>query len=735
MVYAASLSVPVKKALTKQAQQSTVNTISKQMGIDPDNTQMDVVILGPKDMIGPKAVKMQKAVDGKHPDICVIYLYTKADERDLLNCEYKEQVKKMDKNSITAAFEKFVGDHTVRTGKTQLQSADFEAAERSPVESKDDDYGGFGMPGDDEEVSSGRSFFSPRRKKKRGTDLNSVEQNEEVRLDFEEELIQNKVPSGDVLPEFEETDQQVNLEKETVPDAPELNIPEIDMSAFKAEPVELDTNKLNKLDITEKHAVDPISTIEEALSKVDNYEDWTIFKEHLNHDSIVKGLISENSEYHGLVNMIDVLDKRIETVWRDTALSADQKFEKIKEIGLEKSVVRASVNSIHVDKVISVISTIVLSAKRTVEEKVQSVDSALFKVSVDKQKLSDTSYIDRAIEERTKVQLDMLNISRSIVDLYKSIDTLVTDEIAELDRKLPSSNQFVNDMVKPIGTQIFTPLNTASLTNKLMRALQENSIVASQLETSVNSLISSLFELCEKDEEIIRYQQNMINMLRAQRVEDVIITNTLLKKIMRIYVAANNTGGSATAITWCGILSRRQNSLLVDLTGKSKFREYGITPMSLDDFMSSRTEKQFLCVESNRILGPDELQAVIEQLKGRLNYYPYVNVIVAPDDEVGLQYLSEEALCVHYITDCSTSSIDIMRNVIKKHTYQNIARKLVTIDAPVSPLMIADSLGIDPTITKIVTLPNIPSIRACSLRHDRPYEYSDVVRIFEEAFR
>ena len=36
---------------------------------------------------------------------------------------------------------------------------------------------------------------------------------------------------------------------------------------------------------------------------------------------------------------------------------------------------------------------------------------------------------------------------------------------------------------------------------------------------------------------------------------------------------------------------------------------------------------------------------------------------------------------------------------------------------------------------RIITIPNVPAIRACSLRHDRPYEYDDVVTVFEEAFR
>ena len=422
-------------------------------------------------------------------------------------------------------------------------------------------------------------------------------------------------------------------------------------------------------------------------------------------------------------------------MFRDASLSADEKFEKIKAIGLERATARATQNSINVDKVISIISTICLSAKRTVDEKLNTIDTALYKVASDKASIMDTSYIDKMIESRTKVQMDLLNISRSILDIYSAIDTLVNEEILELDRKLPSSNEYVNGMVAPLGTQIFTPQNTALLTRKLMAALQENRLVWSQLENSVTAVIDKLFALCEKDEEIIRYQSHMINLLKSNNVEQVIITDSLLKRVFRVFTGADNTGRSSTAITWCGLLSRRNNTLLLDFTGKAKFREYGITPVTLNEFLSNRLERPFLCVESKDILGPDELQEVIQQLKSRLNYYQYVNVIMHPDDKQGINQMCEDALCIHYITDCSTSSINVLRDLVAENTVQNVARKLITIDAPISPLSIADSIGIDPTQTKIITLPAIPAIKACALRHDRPYEYTDVAGIYEEVFR
>lgn len=704
MIYTASLSVPAKKALAKQVMQSTINKISSNLPLAPATTNMDVVILGPKDFVGTRAPLLDKAISNAHPEVCIIYLYTKDEESDLANTPYTKKYKKGKESlAIREAVEEFVGQHKILSGGKQVSSADFATPESDEIP----DLGS------------------------RQADDNIIK--EDTGSSWEPQMLYTKP---------EEPNEEQDIEEPIVEEVPvpeEFDLPPIEASEYideEQKPLDTDTHPANPLDVKNDAAPEPATkNIEEYLANINSYENWSIFKENLKRDSIVKRLIEENSEYLGLINMLDVLDKRIEAVWRDTALSPTQKFDKIKDIGLERSVIRAAENSINVEKVISIISTIVLSAKRTVDEKIASIDVSMYKMVTDKKMLSDTKYIDEAIENRMKIQFELLEISRAIMDLWKSIDNLIDDEIADLDRKLPSSNMFINDMVKPIGTQIFTPSNTTELVNKLMRALQENRIIASQLDESVNAIIAKLFELAEADEHIIDMQRNMINLLKANHVEDVVIVNSLLKNCLRIYTGADNSGRSATAITHSGVLSRAHNTLLLDITGKAKFEDYGITPMKLNDFMSSRVEEHFLCVDAGEVPSPDELQEIVNVLKSRLNYYQYINIIVAPDNNELLEQLSVDAKTVYYITDCSTSSLDVMKKTIKNHKSVNIARQVVMIDAPVSPLTIADKLGIDPTITKLITLPNIPMVRSCALQNDRPYEYSDVARFFEEAFR
>lgn len=718
MIYSASLSLHVKKAFAEKATQSSVAKISSLLNEDPAISTMDTVVLGPKDAVGPKGKAFVRAIPKAHPSICFIYIYSKSGEEGLFNIENKVQLKKVNAQTVKEAVNDVLRDHTIREGKARVSSADFEAP------SPDMDFGDF-MPGDDEEETPEyvQTTFSEEEEP-----LARPQTNFTAPSGMEEEVTDDDIPLPDLL------DDDGTVEEET-PVVDEEAKPKYNLD-FADNPPQLPEEPLQSGNAhIEPVPVDmPRVSLEDAINNVASMEDWEIFKQSLHKESIYKRLIEENTTFQGLINMIETLDYRINSVWRDTSLSAEAKFDKIKEIGLERSVAVATANSITAEKVINIINKTMLAAKRTVEERLSSYDKAMYTVTTSRVKMNDMSQINKAIEERTKVQMDLLGMVRKIIDLYKMTDRLVTEEIQELDANLPSSNEFINNMVKPIGTQIFTPKNTAELANRLMKALQDSVLTASQLESKVKATISLMFSLFEKDTEIIDSMQEYITMMQANRVEDVVIVDSVLKNMLRVFTGAEGTGRTATAITWCGVLSRRQNCLLLDLTGKAKFAEYGVESVSLEDFMTNRIKKQFCCVESERILRPDELQKVVEEMKTRLDYYPYVNVIMDPDDYEGLAQISSDALCIHYICNCTTPSMEKMRVTIQKHTSPNIARKLVLIDPPVSPLSIADTMDVDPTIFKLIILPNIPDIRACAIQHDRPFEYEHVIRIFEEAF-
>ena len=119
MVYVASLGFPAKKALASKCHQSNINSIIKTLAIDPEVSQMDVVVFGPNDLSGSSGKKVRDAVASKHEDICVIYLYTsEKDGRLFPEAPHSQQVKKIDGLAIEAAVNDFYGTYKLRSKNT-----------------------------------------------------------------------------------------------------------------------------------------------------------------------------------------------------------------------------------------------------------------------------------------------------------------------------------------------------------------------------------------------------------------------------------------------------------------------------------------------------------------------------------------------------------------------------------------------------------------------------------------
>lgn len=719
MIFSVSLAGPAKKALgSDKVQQSTLNRIISLMPIDPDTSTMDVVLLGPNDAKGQAVERINEALASRHSDVCTIYLYTSAADKNLFDCEYKLSARKITPNVIREAVEDHVGAHKIRGGKMRVSTKDFEEPGTVDLSAKDPEP----------KAKKKKGFPFKKNKPVKARSVLGKPQEDDYDEDDAEFLDTDTTEDEFIDPDEFVSREPVVPEPVPEPEPEQILVPEPEpVPAQESTPMDTEA-------ISEPVPVQDIPVQDNIMETAASTADFDTFKELLSKNRIVNRLVHENSDYMNTLNTLEVLEHRIEEIYRDPTLDSTAKFEKIRDIGLDRSVLQATSNSISTERVINIITTIANSAKRIVDDKIKSIDDALLSITTDRANLLDSVVIEQAIDKRTATYLELLNLGRSLVDLYQSMDTLVSDTINDLDARLPSKNEFINQMVKPIGPNIFTPTNSAELANSLLQALAEKRISFSQLEDHLKTTCELISQYFTRSNDIILYQQQQLDLLRANRVEDVIIAPTALKRVLKLYIGDDNCGRSATAITWSGILSRRQNTLLIDLTGRNKFATYGIEAVSLDEFMESRIERQFCCVYSEGILDSIQMERLLDELPLRLNYYSNIGVILAPEDVAGLDYLSTEALSVHYVTDCRTASMDVLRGIVEQHTSSNIAHVLVTIDPPISPVSIADSLGLDLTCLKVVSIPSLQQIRACAIRHERPFDYMDIVKIFEEAF-
>lgn len=754
MIYSAKLAAPVKKAYGERCYGTNIQKICEQLSLDPEVSGMEACVLCPKDVAGIMRKKVQLAIEDKNPDVCIIYIYNNEKEADLVDTPFKKQVKKTTPDVVKDIVEDCMGNYLLSAKKTVVSR---DAKVTKTINSKPEDV----------QVTAGGLKGGLFKNKTTAAKKDNQEVGDELKYDvaldlwYKIDALGNQVyinkKTGKEMTKMQVEARKTRIKQgsyklpKTLPegvrpdpaDAENVEIPD-DLVVGDIEdeeddiPVNLGEPKEPEAPVVEEPVKPNLeerveSDFERNLKEVSNFHDWGLFKEAMSKDAAIRQLLEENTTYQGVVQMLSVLDTEIKTTYYDKGLTSQQKFEKVLEIGNKRSILMATHNDILARKVLDVIDAVTIGARRTVNDLLDEHRKSMEQITVSKEGLFDETELHRLVDMRSKAMCELLALVKSTIQLYQAMDLEVSDVILDMDKRLPSDNEYINEMVGS-AAEVLTPTNSMELARTMMRALQEKREAFVLMEEQVRKVIDSIRELFDRDEAIIQYQQHITQMLKAHRVEDAVIIDSVIKNILNVYIGQRGSGLTATALTWSGCLARRRNTLLIDLSNESKLGDYGEDVLDLDEFMRQRIDRP-LCVVAGTVPDVEALSELITELKTRLDYYAHINVIL---DSTQLEYakvLAKESLTVNYITNCTKDNMEEMGNVYASVDVNNVAQKVLMVNPTIDVLKVAEYMNIDVTSTKCVSIPDVPKIKSCGVLQDKPYEYVGVRTVFEEAFK
>lgn len=754
MIYSAKLAAPVKKAYGERCYGTNIQKICEQLSLDPEVSGMEACVLCPKDVAGIMRKKVQLAIEDKNPDVCIIYIYNNEKEADLVDTPFKKQVKKTTPDVVKDIVEDCMGNYLLSAKKTVVSR---DAKVTKTINSKPEDV----------QVTAGGLKGGLFKNKAAAAEKDNQEVGDELKYDvaldlwYKIDALGNQVyinkKTGKEMTKMQVEARKTRIKQgsyklpKTLPegvrpdpaDAENVEIPD-DLVVGDIEdeeddiPVNLGEPKEPEAPVAEEPVKPNLeerveSDFERNLKEVSNFHDWGLFKEAMSKDAAIRQLLEENTTYQGVVQMLSVLDTEIKTTYYDKGLTSQQKFEKVLEIGNKRSILMATHNDILARKVLDVIDAVTIGARRTVNDLLDEHRKSMEQITVSKEGLFDETELHRLVDMRSKAMCELLALVKSTIQLYQAMDLEVSDVILDMDKRLPSDNEYINEMVGS-AAEVLTPTNSMELARTMMRALQEKREAFVLMEEQVRKVIDSIRELFDRDEAIIQYQQHITQMLKAHRVEDAVIIDSVIKNILNVYIGQRGSGLTATALTWSGCLARRRNTLLIDLSNESKLGDYGEDVLDLDEFMRQRIDRP-LCVVAGTVPDVEALSELITELKTRLDYYAHINVIL---DSTQLEYakvLAKESLTVNYITNCTKDNMEEMGNVYASVDVNNVAQKVLMVNPTIDVLKVAEYMNIDVTSTKCVSIPDVPKIKSCGVLQDKPYEYVGVRTVFEEAFK
>lgn len=528
----------------------------------------------------------------------------------------------------------------------------------------------------------------------------------------------------------------------TNPEPPRPIAPPVEEEETTAEapaPVELELPEaqVEQPAVAENEPPKP-SPAEDVIASVKSVKDWDILKRQINRDSIIRQLILENNEFAGVANMLNVWDLRIRDVWADPHKSNEEKMRAVQEFGANRQVLQATYNSVLVDKFVSLLERVVSVCSATVEERCNEITHAVISVQQNKdafleKAVSGEDSLDDTLYER---MVELQSIEGELCKMFAFLHHEGMEEIVgRLGEKLPSTNEYINNVLS-VSAKLYQPGNTVNLAQAIVDSLAKGQVQLSLIEDKVKGLMSTMFQVIVAQNKVIQYQRDVISCLRANNVESLVVRDSLLKECFNVIVGSEHTGLTATSAIYAGMLSRRDNTLVVDLTGHSHYDRYGYDTVSLDEFMVERIQRPLLFVTGSVDNDPEKVFHLMEELKSRLTYFRHLIIVLDAAQLNVLDQVGREALSISYVTNCTVESLAAVTAAYEAgRKIPNVCHKLICIDSPVDVGMLIATLKMDISMTKLIPIPYLREIKQAAIVRQQPHTYNDVLRVFEEAFR
>lgn len=477
---------------------------------------------------------------------------------------------------------------------------------------------------------------------------------------------------------------------------------------------------------------------EDMIASVKSVKDWNILKEQMRRDSVISQLILRDSEYAGLQKMLELYDMKIRDIWSDRSISSAEKMELVREIGTERTSMQGTANGIFVKRFLSICNNVINTCVANVDTRVEELTNAIAHIQSEK-----GQYIEQAIargdplwDELYDYMFELVNIEANLCTMFDYMHTTGVKDVADrLNEKLPSKDEFINHAIDTSAI-LYRPNNSVNLYNNILDALSKGHIALSMVEDKVEALSHTIYNVIAKQNEYITYQKLVIDILRANNVEQVIVRDTLLKNCFHVLVGGVDIGTTATTAAYAGMLSRNHNTVVIDISGHTHYDMYGHTTVSIERFLQERVQQPLLFVTGDRTDDPERIFELMERAKELLTYYHHILMVIDPEQTVALDQVGREALSISYITNCTAKSMKETAQAYETgRKIPNVATKLLTIDCPIDASEVVLKLDMDVATTKLIPIPYIHEMKQAALRNQPPHTYGDILRVFEEAYR
>lgn len=794
MIFACALAKSLKLAKFEGVQQSSLKEITEKLAEDPDITRMQVVALTDQDVTSIAGKRLCDSLKRKHSKIIVCYMYKAESNADKIGAGdnvFKQRLSKISPETVKRTMSRFLDGVDINTDEVVKLSndsiPDIDSRDKEKKKSGFFDMFKKSTPSKPKKDSSrnipnsrttGNADVLPKVQHKRKRRVQEEEDINELPSELRSKVIGNDTDEDLEVFSSSVSEDEAILIDDTFDDQPvmanqsgrirshksdvnddEVYIANEEYSDTVSEKQEQEavvshaaninstdlqaTINLNGLQMPNPRKADKmyldksnlnIPAFEDRMVRMHIEDTYDFIAGSMQKSSITRELLNTDTEFANCTLLLEQWDKEMGSIYTDMEMSPKERWNRIRELAYKRTEKAGVLNSKIANKVGCMISTITSVCERSVTNEIDEIRKGIASV-IDAQVVNlREEEVSKLVEERNDIANRLRETLMTIVEIYKLMDVNVEDILEAQADGLPSNNSMITNQLA-LERDNFIPENSGLLAAKVLEDLKDGLVKFSQMERSLQSLILDVFKLIDKDSTIIKEQEERYRKLKAVRVEETVTITNVLKNVLRVFIGPNEAGTTATALTWAGLRSRRQNTLLIDARPDNmRTTNYGEAPTEAMGYLNSNGRDHFkvLKLNSTTPMDIDELLAILET---KTDYFGSINIIL-DDTQVDIaNRCIDKALAVNVITNSTVGNIERTKKVIGELRPENVGLKIVAIDPVVERMEFIQNLSAQDSIFKLVSISYLREIRACGLRREAPYLRETIATVFEEAFR
>ena len=478
-------------------------------------------------------------------------------------------------------------------------------------------------------------------------------------------------------------------------------------------------------------------TLIERIRQAENWAALGAVSKEINASRVVQEIASTNATFKQSEAYVAALQESITAIMMDPDIDVKSKLDKVHAIMCDKSFISAKTSSIIEQNVEMIVRLLTEKASEEISEIASSMNEKVnMMLSRRTVVQSPNARLANIADQKAKLLIELSTID---FEIRRMLDTVVktvndtTDNVVE--SAMPTSGSALVDQQIQMKFGNLVPDTIIETLDKLFVTGKDASEEFGKLSDLVHSCIRKLYAALDLHAEEADILGNTIRYMKANKVEDTVIANSILKKATRMYITSGDFDSTAIVHLISSEAARKiTNVLIVDLTKSDTFNLYGIKTNKLSNMLDS---VECICDDKFSIisnfdddsvgLNTDNLQRLSSKLLMYAKNYSRIHLIVSDDMKEVIEFFKSDVISMNFIVNCFPRDIARFKETIASSRVDNTAMRVILINYVSDSAKICEDLGIMEWLdVQLATIPIIPELHHCALNKQDPFFVSSV---------